>query len=694
MKYGKEVISTTGANRPNHYFYGSIELTVEAPEGYEVWYNNNQAPYEDSNGIHGIPVEGGKVTITNSGEFHFKLAKVFTVDGREYRKLANSYTRVKLVKQNELPAPNVTVKTKEGGTTLTPSGPNTYTMTENVVTVTLESTMYWPLNATIAYDTNGNATPSFSTSYTKPFDVRGAGTLAVFTLVPKAGGGYAYERAAYTFKLADSLQTVPVSTYGGNCTAYYMDESGNWVSFPANGSPLGYRLKVGTKVKIVPNPPSGQVFKKWKISNYEEWHIWGAYGAGDYHSPELIFHVPKPQYSSYGSEPKILSIEATFGTAAEANISGQTLVGLVMNKTVGDSISLWDTSKEMRTISCQWWVGDSVGAPDDVLPGGVKFDPDKTYTVQVTIKANPGASFASSAGVAIGYYGGHFTVPSNKITRTNDTLTFTATPIRQIDLTMPAPLTIGDPLPTIEQVGGVPEGVTIQKLEWPGISGGTVPETDNGTVRAALTLKTDGTHPILVNEYQYPTVNGEEYVYTRNGSSGNDSIVTNGSTVMLGSIDLPVKAKGVEVSGTVKSYGDTGENVTVTLTKQGETGTAFTDTLTGASGSAPYSQTYSFATVPAGEYTLKVEKKGHAPFTKEITVGDSNVTEDVTVYLIGDVNGDGKIDANDMQRIYAHISGENKFSNLAQGDVNGDGKVDANDMQRIYAHISGENPLS
>lgn len=59
--------------------------------------------------------------------------------------------------------------------------------------------------------------------------------------------------------------------------------------------------------------------------------------------------------------------------------------------------------------------------------------------------------------------------------------------------------------------------------------------------------------------------------------------------------------------------------------------------------------------------------------------------------LLGDVNKDGKIDANDMQRIYAHISGENVFSDLAQGDVNGDSKVDANDMQRIYAHISGEN---
>ena len=259
----------------------------------------------------------------------------------------------------------------------------------------------------------------------------------------------------------------------------------------------------------MPNTPSGQVFKKWEISNYEEYQIWGAYGAGDYHSPELVFHVPKPQYSSYGSDPKTLSIEATFGTAAEANISGQTLVGLVMNKTVGDSISLWDTSKEMRTISCQWWEGDSVGAPDDVLPGAVKFDPDKTYTVKVTIKANPGASFTSSAGVAIGSWGGHFTVPNNKITRTNDTLTFTATPIRQIDLTMPAPLTVGDTLPTAAQIGGLPAGVTVQELTWPYIDTGvnTVPETDS--VRAALTLKTDGTRPILTREYPNPTVNGE-----------------------------------------------------------------------------------------------------------------------------------------------------------------------------------------
>ena len=683
VKYG----ATDVGDCVRRYFYDSIDLTVEgAPEGYEVWYRVGEQPSESNMGTK--VEENGKVTITDSGQhgiLYFKLAKVVTVGGQEYRKLSHQSTSVHLTKLTGLPAPKVTVETKESGTTLTPVG-NTYTMTENVVTVTLESNGNWPLNATIAYDTNGNATPRLSQTYTKPFDVRGAGTISVFTLVPKANGGYDYESKAYTFKLAESLQMVPVSTYDGNCTAYYLNENGKWVSFPANNV-LGYRLKVGTKVKIVPNTPSGQVFKKWEISNYDEYNIWGAYGAGDYHSPELIFHVPKPQYSSYGSEPKTLGIEATFGTAAEANISGQTLVGLVMNKTVGESISLWDTSKEMRTISCQWWVGDRAGAEDDALPGSVPFDPDKTYTVKVTIKANPGASFTSSAGVAIGHYGGHFTVPNDKITRTNDTLTFTATPIRQIDLTMPAPLTVGDPLPTIADVDGVPAGVTIQKLEWPYTTGTTVPDDDS--VRAALTLKTDGTRPILVREYPYPTVNGEQHMYTRDSSSHEE--VTDGSTVMLGGIDLPVKARGVEVSGTIISYGDANESVTVTLL-QDTTVIGSPQVLPEAVGSAPYSATYSFDTVPAGTYMLKVEKKGHAPFTKEITVGDSNVTEDVTMYLWGDVDRNGKINAMDVTLIRMRAASGIPYGDIRDilADVTGDGRINAMDVTTTRMFAGGK----
>ena len=719
VKHGDTVVSD-GIRR---YFYGSIDLTVEAPEGYEVWYLEGYQPYESGGVLYGTPVENGKVTITDDvqrGILYFKLAKAFTVDGVQYRKLSQQSTSVHLTKLETLPAPKVTVTTKEGNQTLIPDGSNTYTMTENVVTVTLEPNGNWPLDATIAYDTKGGATPRLSTSYTQPFDVRGAGTISVFTLVPKANGEYEYTRTAYTFKLAESLERVPVSTYNGNCTAYYTDDSG------AEKEITGYslKLKVGTRVRVVPNPPSGQVFKKWEISNYEEWHIWGTYGTGDYyHSPELIFYVPKPNYSSYGSEPKMLSIKATFATAAEANISGQTLVGLDMSKTVNESISLWYTTKEMRTISFLWWVGDSAGAETDALFGAVPFDPDKTYTVQVTIKANPGASFAPGAGVAIGHNGGHFTVPNDKIERTgSDTLTFTATPIRQIDLTMPAPLTVGDPLPTTAQIGGVPTGVTVQALEWPYITpgGSTVPETNYGDVRATLTLKTDGTRPILTREYPNPTVNGEiSGWYARNKNED----VTDGSIVKI-NVDLPVKPKGVTVSGTALSWNDTddalyylypsdtADKVILAQWKTGGTVSGYTYTGTGAAvtamtvdGKRMQAQAFSFDTVAAGEYKLVIFKpERYVPKIVPITV-DSTALDlgQLKLWLYGDVNYDGRVTATDATQILRYFNNKNpnvftagtaqeQADRMLCADVNGDGNVTGTDATQIRRSFNNKNP--
>ena len=150
----------------------------------------------------------------------------------------------------------------------------------------------------------------------------------------------------------------------------------------------------------------------------------------------------------------------------------------------------------------------------------------------------------------------------------------------------------------------------------------------------------------------------------------------------------------ISVSGTITSYGSASEAVTVTLTKQGETKPTFTDTLTVTSGTAPYSQNYSFSAVPAGTYTLKVEKKGHAPWTENITVGSADVTKDVTIYLIGDVNGDGAISVSDMQRLYAHLNGTKPLTDTSTADVNNDKVISVSDMQRLYAHISGKNPLS
>ena len=155
-------------------------------------------------------------------------------------------------------------------------------------------------------------------------------------------------------------------------------------------------------------------------------------------------------------------------------------------------------------------------------------------------------------------------------------------------------------------------------------------------------------------------------------------------------VTVPEYGAGVTVSGTVKSYGSASEAVTVTLL-QGTSVIGSPQVLTGASGSAPYSQNYSFATVPAGTYTLKVEKKGHAPWTEEITVDSAAVTKDVTVYLWGDVNRDGEVtaaDAQEIQRKAAKLSSAydtepNKSYWILRADVNRDGDVTAADAQEI-----------
>ena len=154
-----------------------------------------------------------------------------------------------------------------------------------------------------------------------------------------------------------------------------------------------------------------------------------------------------------------------------------------------------------------------------------------------------------------------------------------------------------------------------------------------------------------------------------------------GGTVMVEAAAVT----GVTVSGTVKSYGGASEVVTVTLTKQGETTPAFTDTLTGNSAA------YKFENVSAGTYTLKVEKKGHAPRTESITVGDGNVTKDVTVYQYGDVNRNGTVTVLDASWIRQHLVGKKTFDEyqLQLADVNKSGNISVLDASWIRQRLVG-----
>ena len=150
-------------------------------------------------------------------------------------------------------------------------------------------------------------------------------------------------------------------------------------------------------------------------------------------------------------------------------------------------------------------------------------------------------------------------------------------------------------------------------------------------------------------------------------------VVANTEAKTVATIDY--KAAGVPVSGTVTSYGDAEQTVTVSLLN----GENVVDTRTGKGRSVAYS----FESVAEGTYTLLVEKSGHAPYTKEITVEADAVTENVTLYLYGDVNGDGSTKSTDRVYLARYLAKWTDYRTLkvyeAVADLNADGKIRATD---------------
>ena len=158
-----------------------------------------------------------------------------------------------------------------------------------------------------------------------------------------------------------------------------------------------------------------------------------------------------------------------------------------------------------------------------------------------------------------------------------------------------------------------------------------------------------------------------------------------GGTVMVEAAAVT----GVTVSGTVKSYGSETENVTVTLTP--ENGTPMTTVVTGNSAA------YKFENVPAGTYTLKVEKANHVARGYKVTVSGDAVQQDAKVCLKGDLTGDGKVNTADVGRLYAHVRGTRLLTDdyaLSCGNVAGtDATINTADVGRLYAHVKGTRVL-
>ena len=727
VKYGDTKISTTEATVPTHNYLGAIELTVEAPEGCEVWYRENYSPSESDMGTKAA--ENGKVVISGTGgsskTIYFKLAKAFTVNGVTYRKLSHSVSKVNLkeLTADTLPAPEVTVTPKSGGEPLTPSG-NTYTIKE-FVNVALEKSSGWPLNATLGYAYHGDTAPQYAKPYTTPFEVRGAQTVSVFALASNADGSIAHHRWLYQFKLDPSVNNY-VLLVVRNATAY--DSNGTVLVTDSNDVNASVNVQVGARIRVVPNVPSGKIFKNWSAD--------GIYDTpNDKFKEELFFTMP--------DRSNMLILEAKFADQSEASITGDTKVllamgptpqynGVLMYGTVGDSVDLFINESAgvdyhaLRTISYQWWEGDSVGTVDNALPTWTSFDKSKTYTVKVTITANEGVTFASTAGVQFGVRDGFLKMKD--VTRSSDgkTLTFTATPLWTMDLPLPT-LHDGDNLSGIEKsMNGqlMPLGY-ITDVRW---ESGTPNYSTTATTGIyyieKLLLKPYSKSPLnrpLLD--QKVVIDGTRY-YHKSDENGN-YVVVNYSASDRRRIPINVLPKGVTVSGTAVSWNNTDnavyllypsatsdEAIRTEWKNNSYTGGAALYTGTGGAisattvdGKSMQAQTFSFDTVAAGEYKLAIFKPGkYVPKIISVTVDSTDHDcGQLKLWLYGDVNYDGKVTATDATQVLRYFNNKspNVFTSgtaqdqadrLLCADVNGDKHVTGTDATQIRRYFNNKTP--
>ena len=151
----------------------------------------------------------------------------------------------------------------------------------------------------------------------------------------------------------------------------------------------------------------------------------------------------------------------------------------------------------------------------------------------------------------------------------------------------------------------------------------------------------------------------------------------------------PVK---VTVSGTVTSFRSETENVTVQLFADGQDVAAYTATVTGNSAS------YSIENVLAGTYTMKVSKANHVTREYTVTVVTNNVTQDVQINLLGDVDSDGIINTSDTGLVNSHVKGKKTLAGyvLSCADVEkseGSSTVDINDVGKLNAYVKGKGVL-
>jgi hypothetical protein len=100
---------------------------------------------------------------------------------------------------------------------------------------------------------------------------------------------------------------------------------------------------------------------------------------------------------------------------------------------------------------------------------------------------------------------------------------------------------------------------------------------------------------------------------------------------------------------------------------------------------------------PDGTHTLTAKKDGYVTRQYQIAIEDGKPTEPINIELhhLGDINGDGKLNAADLLKAKSHIKGITELEgyDLECANVDGNAGIKASDLLKMKAHVKGASLL-
>lgn len=527
---------------------------------------------------------------------------------------------------------------------------STVTITDSITaTVSKINPDQWPINAELVYHTKRLSPSTNYVNYTEgtpiPFDpdtIAASGETAAYLRVGvrvpdpvNSSTDYSVIRKSdIDIKLPESYKL-----FLWDCTA------------TVDGKPAANNsnVAVGKTVILTPTVPQGYTFKGW---NFPDGLAITDLGNGTY-----SFTMPKQDVTI---KAILYAQEYTSMTVIFDVYSGSSIVSNMSD--IRHTVS----GVNGATTEITFYKGKTP------YNNGALDKDSGCYRAHITCSAAENAIFSDSmelrANCKVNSSNGQLLKGGFILSADKKTLEFDVWLVFAPEVTVP--LYEGESTPTAAQCTTLP-GIKVDSLTW---SGNTIEKMvikDQYVVGDSCSLFRLAGNPKV-------WINGVLYDATYSLIDGEYALTVTNKTI-------PTVSKGVTVSGTVTSYGDAGENVTVQLIEAGLTEPAYEAIVSGNSA------TYSFPIVPAGTYTLKVMKKGHAPWTESITVEGTAVTKDVTVNLYGDVNRNGKVTVLDVSWILQYLVEEKTFDEyqLLLADVNKSGNISVLDASWIRQFLVG-----